>query len=157
MNSRMIKWVGDPPILKPNGWTPSNWRYENSRTIAVPRYTSRIITPDDVMTLPDGRRVKKPNGLTREYVWHKNLPNFVLEVLDADARIILARQPFEFKDVTDMPENLWPTITNDPIIREATPPKSVPAGFVLPNQFAIPTNAPTERGTQYPSPYLTRR
>lgn len=119
MVMRLIKWVGDPPVLKADGWSVANWRYENARTIAVPGKAERIITPYDVLKTSDGREIHKPNGLSREYYWHRNTPNFVLEVDEADARIILSRQPHEFRDVTDVADPS--TVTNTPIILQDRP------------------------------------
>lgn len=156
---RLIKWVGDPPALKPNGWTPANWRYENARTIALRRFSSRLITPYDLVTLPDGSKAKKANGISREYFWPKDHPTFVIEMLEADARILLARQPNEFKDVTDVPERLWPEVVTTPVIktpRPQQPQQQSNRQFVMPGNFYAPNRLeyPHEAGQQNPLPYL---
>lgn len=117
--ARLIKWVGDPPVLKADGWSVANWRYENARTIAVPGRTERILTPYDEIRDEFGHVKFVPNGLSREYHWHTTLPEFVLEVSEADARIILARQPHEFRDVTDVADPS--KVRNTPIILQDQP------------------------------------
>lgn len=124
MGYRLLKWLGDPPRLREDGFTVANWRYENHRVIAIQGLTSRLIEPFDVIGRDQyGRPVKKPNGLKRRYEWHKHLPNFVLEVDEDDARIILMRQPYEFRDVTDIVDPS--KVRHDPII--------------------VPSNVPTKR------------
>lgn len=118
MAVRLLKWVGDPPVLKADGWSVANWKYENARTISMPFLTERIITKHDVIGRDTfGREVHKANGLSRDYHWHSRLPNFVLEVDEDDARIILTRQPHEFRDVTNVADPSQ--VRNDPIILKA--------------------------------------
>jgi hypothetical protein len=114
MGTRLLKWVGAPPVLKSDGWSVANWRYENHRPIAVPGKTERIIEPVDRFRDERGRHVVVPNGLKRTYHWHRHLPNFVLEVDEDDARIILTREPHEFRDVTDVADPS--KVTNTPRI-----------------------------------------
>lgn len=134
--TRLLKWVGDPPVLKADGWTVANWRYENARTIAVPGKTERIITKFDEVRDESGLGHAKrvPNGLTRDYYWHRNLPDFVLEVEEADARIILARQPHEFRDVTDVVDPS--KVRNTPIILQDQP--AHPAHEQQPQRLVVP-------------------
>lgn len=102
MSSRLLKWVGDPPVYRADGWTVANWQYERKRTIALAGFAERIINKSD-----DPR-------LSRSYHWQKNLPNFVLDVDENDARVILELCPHEFRDVTDVPDPA--TVTNTPVI-----------------------------------------
>ena len=87
-NTRLIKWLGDPPMVGKDGWSVPNWRYENRRVIALPWIAWRRIDQSD---LP---------GLSRSYQWDKRLPDYLLEVDEADALLILAACPNEFRDVT---------------------------------------------------------
>jgi hypothetical protein len=99
---RLLKWVGDPVVLRKDGFRVANWKYENKRVIPVPGKSRRVITPYDVIGKDQyGRPVTKPNGLSQEYVWHKNTPNYVIPVKTQDAMIILERCGKEFIDVTD--------------------------------------------------------
>lgn len=99
---RRLKWVGDPPVLRKDGWSVANWAYERKRTIALAGFAERIINQSDIP------------GLSRSYKWDKDLPGYVLDVEFGDARVILERCPHEFKDVTDVPDPS--TVTNTPII-----------------------------------------
>jgi hypothetical protein len=108
----MLKWVGDPPVLQPDGWRVANWSYENRRKFPVslppnhPGDTQRILGPSD--------------GLSRSYIWC-NANGFVAEVEDHDAMIIMQACPHEFKDVTMMPPEQWPDVRNDPVIKPKAP------------------------------------
>lgn len=130
MGYRLLKWIGDPPVVKADGWSVANWRHENARPIAMPRLARREITPYDEFKTRDGRKVFKPNGLSREYVWDVNLVNFVLEVDEADARIIMMRQPYEFADVTNVADPS--TVHHSPIV--LPPAGQKPNGLILPGK-----------------------
>ena len=102
---RLLKWVGDPPVLRKDGWRVANWKYENRRVIPVPGHSRRILEPFDVIGKDQyGRPVHKPNGLSRRYVWEPNCPNYTIPVLATDAAIILKIAGSEFLDVTDEPD-----------------------------------------------------
>lgn len=153
MGQRLIKWVGDPPVLEMNGWTPYNWRYENARSIAVHNYTSRTIEPYDIVRLPNGARVQKPNGLSQRYEWPAAHPTFVIPVKAEDAAIILGRQPHEFVDVTDIPERMWPTVTNKPIYKDKKeqrqPKPQLPSRFFVPGRPEIEVMQNERRPTRF--------
>lgn len=89
--TRLIKWLGDPPVVGEDGWSVPNWRYENLHVIAQPGHASRGISKAD---LP---------GLSKSYWWDKKLPHYLLEVEANDAQLILTACPNEFRDVTDNP------------------------------------------------------
>jgi hypothetical protein len=90
--TRKIKWVGDPAILKSDGWSVYNWDYENKRVIAVVGHTQRAVSRKD---LP---------GLSKDYHWGGPSPShYVVDADDIDAHLILSSGPQEFKDVTDHP------------------------------------------------------
>lgn len=118
---RLLKWVGDPPVLKADGFSVGNWRYENARAIALHGKTSRIITPYDVLGKDQyGKEIRRPNGISKEYVWHKNnKTGYVLAVEDDDARVILGRCPHEFRDVTNVADPS--KVRNEPIILKGVP------------------------------------
>lgn len=99
---RLIKWLGDPPILKKDGFSVANWKYENRRVIRVPGQSARIINKRD-----DPR-------LTRSYCWEADNFSGIIPVEAGDAQVILERQPHEFRDVTDE-ENPY-TVEHSPII-----------------------------------------
>jgi len=92
MGTRLLKWLGDPPALDAdNLWTVPDWSYENRRQIALPGISSCIVTPTNI------------KGLSRSYLWDKDLPNYLLEVDEGDALLILAAVPHQFRDVTNNP------------------------------------------------------
>ena len=99
---RLIKWVGDPPVLRKDGWRVANWHYENRRVIALHGHAERFFEKSI-----DPR-------LSRSYHWDKDLPDYILPVEMGDARVILELCPHEFKDVTDHPNPS--TVHNTPII-----------------------------------------
>jgi hypothetical protein len=99
---RLIKWLGDPPVLRKNGWSVANWRYENRRVIALPGFVERVIDKS-----LDPR-------LTRSYHWDKDLPNYVLPMELGDARVLLERCPHEFRDVTEVLDPS--TVQHTPVI-----------------------------------------
>lgn len=85
---RKIKWIGDPPVLRKDGWSVGNWRYENKRLIAM-KGTSRTISPKDVP------------GLSKTYKWEASDLSKIVEMPFGDARLLLATGSHEFVDVTD--------------------------------------------------------
>jgi hypothetical protein len=103
---RLIKWIGDPPIVGEDGWRIPNWRYENRRVIALQGYTSRIIEKSDIP------------GLSRTYRWDKHLTDFILEMPKADADILLrAQETWELKEFVDVTDHPSPeTVQHTPII-----------------------------------------
>lgn len=90
-----------------DGWRVPNWRYENRRVIALPWIAWRLIEPQH---LP---------GLSRSYKWDQRLPDYLLEVDAADARLILAAGPNEFRDVTD--EAFPELVRHEPIVMLRAP------------------------------------
>jgi len=94
--------VGDPPVLRKDGWTVANWKYENKRFIALHGYATRQIDKSC------------DHRLTRSYEWDKDLPDYILPVEFGDAQVIMEICPHEFKDVTDHPNPA--SVTNTPII-----------------------------------------
>lgn len=112
---RLLKWVGDPIVLRKDGFRVANWKYENKRIIPVRGKSTRVIEPFDVIGKDQyGQKITKPNGLSQEYVWYKNTPHFVIPVKTQDAMIILARCGKEFIDVTDVRDPA--TVHKSPII-----------------------------------------
>jgi hypothetical protein len=117
---RLIKWVGDPRLVKEDGWGVPNWRYENNRIITMgDKRCKRVLQKDDGCDYalnPDGTpnlsRPIRGTGIKGEY--HFDGQNSILEVPFGDARIILAKAGNEFKDVTDSahPEE----VVNDVIV-----------------------------------------
>lgn len=107
---RRLKWIGDPPMLMEDGWTIPNWDYENNRVVALVGYANRTLTPDDIP------------GLSKVYVWGKakkrgqraTWKEFIQDVDEIDAQLILAGCPDEFRDVTDHPTP--ETVRHDPVI-----------------------------------------
>lgn len=98
---RLLKWVGDPVLVKEDGFGVPNWKYENNRLIVVPGRHNRILRKGDGAELdPNGKPIAG-TGLSREYVWHKSNMSRILEVPFRDAQIILRSCGEEFKDVTD--------------------------------------------------------
>jgi hypothetical protein len=110
--SRMLKWVGDPPVWKADGWRVANWRYENRRAFPVEFPPGH---PGDTQ-----RALGVADGLSRNYMWC-NANRYVVEVTDRDAEIIMKACPHEFKDVTGIPEEEWRNVHNDPIILPRAP------------------------------------
>lgn len=92
MGTRLIKWLGDPPAVDADDlWSVPDWKYENRRQIALPGVTEVIANAAGI------------RGLSRSYKWDKDLPNYLLEVEEADALLILAAVPNQFRDVTNNP------------------------------------------------------
>lgn len=91
MNTRLVKWLGMPPVVAEDGWSVPDWKYENRRFMPVPGFTQRIVNQSDIP------------GLSRSYFWEKDLPYFLLEVLEPDALLICSQFPNEFRDVTGNP------------------------------------------------------
>jgi hypothetical protein len=112
---RLIKWLGDPPALREDGWRVANWRYENRRLIAMPKLTRRYLHAASCTRDPTANPPVIPiPGLSQTYAFDaKQFPNFIVPVKEADAKIILAMGQ-EFVDVTGMPnpEN----VRNAPVI-----------------------------------------
>jgi hypothetical protein len=93
---RKIKWIGDPPAVKGDGWRVHDWTYENSRVIALHGFAERIVEQGSLAL--DGRR------LSRTYVWGRDNTTGIIDVDPADAEILLANSPtMEWVDVTDEP------------------------------------------------------
>lgn len=102
---RMIKWVGDPPMLLEDHWRVANWDYENRRVIPVPGKSIRRLRPKDIP------------GLSREHVWGKvgGTDQDLIQAVDPiDAALILADNHREFKDVTGHPDPS--SVRQDPVI-----------------------------------------
>jgi hypothetical protein len=57
-----------------------------------------------------------PVTISKEYRWTQKPDLFVTEVAYTDAVAIMAIAPWEFVDVTDLPRDQWPGVTNQPII-----------------------------------------
>jgi hypothetical protein len=102
---RLIKWVGDAPMLREDGWRVANWAYETRRVIPVPGKSTRRIRPKDIP------------GLSREYVWGRvggNDWDLIQAIDPIDADLIMAENAREFKDVTGHPDPL--SVRQDPVI-----------------------------------------
>jgi len=102
---RLIKFVGDPVLVKEDGFGVPNWTYENNRVIAEGR--NRILRPGDAAEWvydENGIPVRPipGTGIDHEYIWDKRNLSRVIEVSFSDAQKILARAGDEFKDVTDI-------------------------------------------------------
>jgi len=116
--SRLIKWVGDPRAVKEDMFGVPNWRYENSRVIAMERGHERILQKGDCAeqeTYLDrfGAEKKRPvpgTGISQDYYFGDHW-GMIQEMLLDDAMKLLRVQGSEFKDVTDVahPED----VTND--------------------------------------------
>jgi hypothetical protein len=121
---RLIKLVGDPRLVREDGFSVPNWKYENNRLIALKGHTTRILRKGDGAVLdpiafdamgnPTKWRPREGTGLSREYVWEKSNMSQIIEVPYHDAAIILARCGSEFKDVTDTPHP--EAVLNDVIV-----------------------------------------
>ena len=122
---RLIKWVGDTKLVKQDGYSTPNWRYENNRVTAVPRFSNRVLRKGDGADLDANKQPIPGTGLSKDYVWEKRNLGYVIEVEFRDAMIILRNdQMHEFKDVTDVahPE----TVTYD--VRVVASKKGAPHG-----------------------------
>jgi hypothetical protein len=107
---RLLKWVGDPVLVKEDGFGVPNWKYENNRVMAGFR-SRRILRKGDGGDLTpiewdENGNVTKykrdvSTGISRDYVWEKENKSRIVEVSFRDAQIILRVQGNEFKDVTD--------------------------------------------------------
>lgn len=86
--TRLIKWLGDAPMVGEDLWRVPNWRYENRRIIALPHYASFVVHKEHIP------------GLSKSYEWDRRLPYYLLEVEANDAELILAAYPEMFRDVT---------------------------------------------------------
>lgn len=102
MSYRLIKWVGDPAVLKSDGFGVANWKHENSR--AYPLDMPMNVSADTERVLEQGT-----GGLSRTYAWTKRTTvgsnghaTWVLPVDERDAAIILRIAPTEFRDVTNV-------------------------------------------------------
>ena len=98
---RLLKWVGDPVLVKEDGFGVPNWRYENNRLIVVPGRHTRILKKGDGAELDASGKPIAGTGLSQEYVWEKTNKSRIIEVPFRDAQIILRTSGEEFKDVTD--------------------------------------------------------
>lgn len=92
---RKIKWVGDPVLVKSDGFGVPDHAYENARSIVLPGLhgkggTERILT--------------KRDGFSRMYVWEKDNPTMTILMTPEDWALLHYREPDEFKDVTNEPE-----------------------------------------------------
>lgn len=93
---RKIKWIGDPPVVKSDGWRIHDWTYENNRVIAHHGYHLRVL--EKGTPAADGRRI------SRTYVWGYDNLSGIIDVDPEDASIMLANSPtMEWVDVTDEP------------------------------------------------------
>lgn len=110
---RQIKFVGDPVLVKEDGFGVPNWRYENNRLIDTPRLTRILHKGDGAEIGVDGRPVAG-TGLSRDYIWEKSNRTRVIPVHIRDAAIILRNSGNEFKDVTD--EAHPESVRNDRIV-----------------------------------------
>lgn len=116
--SRLIKWVGDPRAVKEDLFGVPNWRYENSRVIAMDRGHERILRKGDAAEMETyldrfGTEQQRPipgTGLSQDYYWGDHW-GMIQEMSLDDAMKLLRVQGSEFKDVTDVahPED----VTND--------------------------------------------
>lgn len=115
--TRLIKWMGDPPALIA-GTHPvprvANWHYENRRSIALPGFAERIVLPYATVRDEIGQATKVPNGLSRAYHWERTNRHRVIEMDADDWAILHAQYPYEFLDVTDVPDP--DAIENKPLI-----------------------------------------
>lgn len=118
--SRFLKWVGMPPVLKSDGWSVHNWKYENSRPLALVmppgRGGSSRVIEQGAHFGEDGTRVT----VSKEYVFTQRVREpgmiHICEVSFLDAVAIMTVAPWEFVDVTDMDRAEWPKVRNKPII-----------------------------------------
>jgi hypothetical protein len=125
--TRLIKWVGDPRRVKADGWSipgkkdGKGWKYENNRVLVIEGDTrfERHLRKDDGCDYEldsNGRPIlSKPikgTGIKHDYDFDGR--NNIVEMTLEDAMIVLEKQGYEFKDVTDSahPEE----VTNDLII-----------------------------------------
>lgn len=117
---RLIKFVGDPMLVKEDGWGVPNWTYENNRVIAFNRH--RVLRPGDCADWvydENGKPVKPipGTGIKNEYIWERRETTKILAVADEDAFWIIKNAGDEFKDVTDVPNP--ELVTNDKIVVKA--------------------------------------
>lgn len=114
---RYIKWVGDPAMLKSDGFSVHNWRYQNKRSYPMTMPSThtgrvrRVIEPG-TYTSRDGTMTCT---IKHTYVWDQdNCQDWTIPVELSDAMAILAFYPYAFKDVTGVKE--WGEVRNAPII-----------------------------------------
>jgi len=90
--TRKVKWLGDPPaVYEHDWWSIPDWKYENKRVIAMPGRSDILVNQSAIP------------GLSRSYKWERDLPHFILEMDAADALLLCAAMPKQFRDVTDNP------------------------------------------------------
>lgn len=127
---RLLKWVGEPPVLQADGFRIHNWRYENRRRIALemPSGTSgRMTRIIEAGTYRDRDGVSC--AVSREYVWDQDKhKHFVVPVSLSDAMSIMRLCPNEFMDVTDKDEGEWAMVRQQPIVIGASSSPVPPAG-----------------------------
>jgi hypothetical protein len=116
MSKRLIKWIGDPPVLKADG-SVYNWRYENARMIPIAGKSWRVIATFDRVRLPNGQFKDIPNGLSRAYEWDQSNLSMTIEVEAEDWEIIHKRQPHEFRDVTGLSDEAIANVHQEAIYK----------------------------------------
>lgn len=115
--TRLIKWIGLPPVLRRDGFGVYNWQYENRRhfPVKLPKgggRTNRVLEAGPYR-LKNGETVR----LSQTYKWTQDAEYpFVVAVAKADADAIMAIAPTEFLDVTSLDKRLWDGIRNAPVI-----------------------------------------
>lgn len=120
---RLIKWVGEPVVLKSDGFGVASWKYENHREIAMHMPPGASGRTDRVL---EAGTYKTPTGdvlvLRKTYRWTQDCATpFVTEVQIDDAMAIMVLQPYAFKDVTDLPDREWGSVRNDVRVLPAKP------------------------------------
>lgn len=91
MATVLIKWVGDPVLVAPDGFSVPDWEYETRRVQVVPSVNGRSGTY---------RRLGRKDGLSRTYEWAIDTPDMTIRMYVEDWQILHEKHPHEFKDVT---------------------------------------------------------
>lgn len=109
----LVKWVGDPRMVGPDGFSVPDYAYENSRVIVIPTYNG---------TAGTRRIITKSQGLSRTYLWEIDTPDMTIRMLPEDWEILHRLHPHEFKDVTLLSEDERRKVTNDEyVVRPGAP------------------------------------
>jgi hypothetical protein len=108
MGYRYIKWVGERAVLKSDGFSVANWKHENRRRYPIPFPPG---SPGNISRVVQTREL---GGITRDYVWDRNSPDWTIPIQDRDAQLILQHYGHEFRDVTDVKD--WASVQNHPLI-----------------------------------------
>jgi hypothetical protein len=114
-----IKWVGDPRVTLPDGYTCGDWVWENNRVVAVAGKAVRICHKDEFPGLSKTyvfggtAKGKTSKEMMENSVPSKDVKTFVIDMDPVDADIILERGLWEFVDVTGIEHPEF--VVNEPI------------------------------------------